>query len=129
MDKIIRILIVDGYPIVNRVFKIQIELEPDLLVVGEGETGTSVVERVTQFEPDVILVDLDTPGEAAIANARRLRAAYPHIPMLILSLDDDESYRNLAAEIGAAGFVQKQGNSAMLVEAIRRAAAAAASAA
>jgi two-component system response regulator DegU len=122
MDKIIRILIVDGYPIVKRMLKMQIELEPDLLVVGEGEMGSPVVDRVTQLEPDVILVDLDTPGETAIASARTLRAAFPQIPMLILSLDDDEVYHNLAAEIGATGFIQKQGSSAILIEAIRQAA-------
>jgi two-component system response regulator DegU len=100
----------------------QIELEPDLLVVGEGEMGSPVVDRVTQLEPDVILVDLDTPGQTAIASARTLRAAFPQIPMLILSLDDDEVYHNLAAEISATGFIQKQGSSAILIEAIRQAA-------
>ncbi len=122
----IRILIVAGYPIVKHMLKLQIELEPDLLVVGEREMGSTVAELVGQLEPDVILVDLDTPGEAAIASARTLHADFPQIPVLIISLDENEDYQKLAAKVGAAGFVRKQSDPALLIESIRRAAAAAA---
>jgi DNA-binding NarL/FixJ family response regulator len=102
--------------------KMQIELETDLKVIGEADSGPAGIGLAPQLDPDVVLVDLDLPEMDGLSTARELHAITPQIPVILLSLTDNEATRAQAREAGAIDFVTKQANPAALLDAIRNAA-------
>lgn len=102
--------------------KMQIELEKDLIVIGEADNGPAGIDLAPGLNPDVVLVDFDMPEMDGIAITRELHAIAPMIPLILLSLTDDTVTRDRAREAGAAAFVTKQANPALLLNAIREAA-------
>ena len=121
MAEPIRVFIVDGYAALNHLLKIQIELEPGLIVVGEAEARFIEMGTLIFLEPDVILIDVDSQFERIMDTAQSLRAALGSIPILFLSLDDRPALQIVADSVGRAQIVVKEGNPASLMKALRRA--------
>ena len=119
MHQSVKVLIVDGHPVIRQVLKMQIELAQGLSVIADADTVLEAIKLITQLKPDVILIDLDMPGVDGIAITRELHRSVPQVPLLILSLIDDEDSCLKAFEAGAAGFVKKNVNTTELIDAIR----------
>jgi DNA-binding NarL/FixJ family response regulator len=115
----VKVLIVDGHPVVRQVLKMQIELAKGLSVIADADTVPEAIHLITELKPDVILIDMDMPGVDGIAITRELHQSVPQVPLLILGLVDDEDSCAKAFEAGAAGFVKKNVNSIELIDAIR----------
>lgn len=117
----IKLLLVDDQSIVRQGLRMQLALEPDLIVVGEAENGEQVLVLAAQLHPDVILMDVELPLMDGITATARLRVADPKCAVVILSLYDDAKTRAAAQAAGAVAFVGKQESSETLLTAIRQA--------
>src|SRR5690349_3133010 len=100
-----------------------LELEDDLVVVGQVGRGDEILTAVQACHPDVALLDIELPGLDGIAAAAQIRAARPQTAVLMLTTFGRPGYLRRAMEAGASGFLVKDGPAAELAAAIRRIAA------
>jgi DNA-binding NarL/FixJ family response regulator len=115
----IRVLIVDDQDLVRLGFRLILEREPDLDVVGEAANGVQALERVAEVTPDVVLMDIRMPTMDGIEATRRLTAAgdVPRVLILTTFYLDELVYEGL--EAGASGFLLKDVKADVLANAIR----------
>jgi DNA-binding NarL/FixJ family response regulator len=115
----INVLIADDQDLVRLGFRLILEREPDLEVVGEAADGSEAVELCRTVQPDVVLMDIRMPLVDGIAATRQITATGDRPRVLILTTFDldDLVYEGLAA--GASGFLLKDVKAAALADAIR----------
>jgi len=116
----IRVLLADDHNIVREGLRRIIEESGDITVVAEAADGRSVLELVGQAEPDVAVVDISMPGQDGLEVISRLQAEHPSIPVLVLTMHEEEQYVVRAISSGARGYVTKRSASEVLVNAIRK---------
>lgn len=115
----IRVLIADDHAIVRRgVIQIFSE-EPDIALVAEADSGTDAIDLARQHEADIFILDLNMPGPGGLAVLSQLKAEHPKLPVLVLTMHDEEQYGVRMLKAGAAGFLAKNSAPDKLVEAIR----------
>lgn len=119
----IRVLIVDDQALVRLGFRMVLEAEPDLEVVGEAGDGENATRLAGEAAPDVILMDVRMPGLDGIEATRRIVAANPAARVIILTTFDLDEYAFGALKAGASGFLLKDVRPAELTQAIRSVAA------
>jgi len=116
----IRVLIVDDQSLVRAGFRMILEAEGDVEVVGEASDGAEALEAAAEHSPDVILMDVRMPNVDGLEATRRLlegRSEGPRI--LILTTFDLDEYVWEALHAGASGFLLKDTPPEQLVDAIR----------
>ncbi|MFD9947472.1 response regulator [Nonomuraea sp. NPDC059023] len=117
----IRVLLADDEGLVRSGFKVLLDLEDDITVVGEATTGAEAVERARALRPDIVLMDIRMPkldgiqATAQIAQTRGLE----QVRVLILTTYDTDEHVFDALEAGAGGFLLKDAGPAELLHAIR----------
>ena len=99
------------------------ELEPSLQVVGEAESGEQLLAQLPATPCDVVVLDLHMPGLDGLATTRRLRAEFPDVRILILSMTDHERAIGEVLAAGASGYVLKNAGHDEIVTAVRAVAA------
>jgi DNA-binding NarL/FixJ family response regulator len=116
----IGVLIVDDQALVRAGFRMILEFEPDLRVVGEAADGEEAVAQVAALQPDVVLMDVRMPGMDGIAATRRLLAEGPRqTRVVMLTTFDMDGYVYEALRAGASGFLLKDVQPELLVAGIR----------
>ncbi len=116
----IGVLIVDDQALVRAGFRMILEFEPDLRVVGEAADGEEAVAQVAALRPDVVLMDVRMPGMDGIAATRRLLAEGPRqTRVVMLTTFDMDGYVYEALRAGASGFLLKDVQPELLVAGIR----------
>ncbi|RSN40986.1 MULTISPECIES: response regulator [Actinomadura] len=118
----VRVLLVDDQPLLRTGFRLILEAEPDIAVVGEAGDGAAAVELTRSLLPDVVLMDIRMPGVDGIEATRRIirDGAASHDPrVLILTTFDLDEYVIEAVRAGASGFLLKDSPPEDLVQAIR----------
>ena len=116
----IGVLIVDDQALVRAGFRMILEIEPDLRVVGEAADGEQAVAQVAALHPDVVLMDVRMPGLDGIAATRRLLADGAHqTRVVMLTTFDMDGYVYEALRAGASGFLLKDVQPELLVAGIR----------
>jgi two-component system response regulator NreC len=115
----IKLMLVDDHEIVRAGLRMMLEVEPDLEIVAEAESGEEALERVDECMPDVIVMDVSLPGMGGVETTRALRERYPDIPILALTIHEDERYFFQMLDAGAAGYLPKRAAPTDLVHAIR----------
>ena len=118
-----RVLIADDQALIRGGFRVILESEPDLEVVGEAEDGEQAAKLARSLSPDVVLMDIRMPGLDGIAATKRLLAREPPPRVLILTTFDHDEYLYDAIRAGASGFLLKNVSPAHLVHAVRTVAA------
>ncbi len=116
---IIKILLVDDQKVVREKLKSVLQEQPDLQVVGTAVDGYGAIKCVEQFQPDVILLDLDMPGLDGLKTAKIISQQYPQIKMIILSGYDDAPNITKALAGGANGYIVKDQIGSEIGETIR----------
>ena len=115
----ISVLLADDQALVREGFRLIIEVEPDIEVVGEAGDGVETVEQAKRLRPDVVLMDIRMPGLDGIAATRRLAQAGVAARILVLTTFDRDDYLYEAMKAGASGFLLKDARRDQLVHAIR----------
>ncbi|HYN92583.1 MAG TPA: response regulator transcription factor [Pilimelia sp.] len=116
----IRVAIADDQALVRTGFRLIIEETTDLVVVGEAADGAAAVALAARVRPDVMLMDVRMPVLDGVAATRRIRAAGPGAPrVIILTTFDVDEYVFAGLRAGASGFLLKDTLAADLVAAVR----------
>lgn len=115
----IRIVIADDHAIVLEATRILLDAEPDMRVIGEARDGVEAIELVEQLDPTLVLMDLSMPRIDGIQATRQIGTIKPTLPILVLSVHDDDQYIIAVIEAGAAGYLLKDISGEGLVAAIR----------
>lgn len=117
--KRIRILIVDDHTLVRDGIKALLALATDIEVVGEAANGIEALEKVKEFAPDVVLMDLAMPIMGGLEATRRIRKEFSGTKVLALTQYDDADYVVPVIEAGARGFITKMSAFSELATAIQ----------
>ena len=115
----IRIVIADDQALVRTGFRVILDSEPDLEVVGEASDGRETVELVQARRPEVVLMDIRMPNLDGIEATRRLTALTPPPRVLMLTTFDLDEYVYEALRAGASGFLLKDAGADELLHAVR----------
>jgi DNA-binding NarL/FixJ family response regulator len=115
----IRVLLVDDQSLLRMGFRMILEAEPDIEVVGEAEDGAAGVSMTSTLHPDVVLMDVRMSGMDGIAATRLITTASPASKVLILTTFDLDEYVFAGLKAGASGFLLKDAPPAELLTAIR----------
>jgi DNA-binding NarL/FixJ family response regulator len=117
---VIRILIVDDQAMVRTGFRMILESEEDIQIVGEAPDGVEAIDQARAMQPDVILMDIRMPKLDGLEATRRiLEGASPSSKVLIITTFDLDEYVYESLRAGASGFMLKDAPPAQLVDAIR----------
>ncbi len=114
------IFIVDDHSIVRRGLKQLIDQEADLAVCGEAENGQAALEAMKKLAPDLALVDLSLGGESGLELIKDIKARYPKVSVLVLSMHDEAFYAERVLRAGAKGYIMKLQAPDLILKAIRR---------
>ncbi len=115
----IRILLVDDQPLLRMGFRLILEGEEDLEVVGEASDGAEAVRKVKELEPDVVLMDVRMPAMDGIEATRRITASATNARIIILTTFDLDEYAFSGLQAGASAFLLKDVAPAELVQGVR----------
>jgi NarL family two-component system response regulator LiaR len=115
----IRVLVVDDHAVVRQGLRTFLELQGDIVVVGEAADGEQALSAVSALEPDVVLMDLVMPRLDGVSAIERLREVSPATRVIVLTSFLDEDKVLPAVRAGAAGYLLKDVQPAELVRAIR----------
>jgi DNA-binding NarL/FixJ family response regulator len=116
----VSVLLVDDQELVRAGFRIILESEPGITVVGEASDGVAAVEQAQALQPDVICMDVQMPGVDGLEATRRIVAdGGRHSSVLMLTTFDRDDYLFAALEAGASGFLLKNASPEDLINAVR----------
>jgi DNA-binding NarL/FixJ family response regulator len=116
----IRVLLIDDHPILRRGLAQLINQEADLTVCGEAEDAPKAFELVGTLRPDVAVVDISLKSGNGIELIKNVKARYPELPMLVLSMHDESLYAERALRAGGLGYIMKEEAIEQVLVAIRR---------
>ena len=119
----IRILVADDHTIVREGLKQILAKHSDLQVAGEAANGNDVLHLVRDDKWDVLVTDMSMPGRNGLELIKLVKQTQPALPVLVLSMYDEEQYAVRAIRAGASGYLNKESASEQLVSAIRKVAA------
>ena len=115
----VRVLLADDQPLIRAGFRMLLEEQPDVSVIGEAADGAEAVRLTRRLRPDVVLMDVRMPGTDGIEATRRIVAETPESRVLVLTTYDLDEYAFTALRYGASGFLLKDARPADLADAIR----------
>ena len=115
----ISVVLADDQALMRMGFRMVLEAEEDITVVGEASDGTSALAQARALHPDVILMDVRMPGMNGIEATERIAQECPGTRVLILTTFDLDEYAFAGLRAGASGFLLKDTRPAELAEAIR----------
>ncbi|GAA1551414.1 response regulator transcription factor [Dactylosporangium maewongense] len=120
-DGPVKVLLADDQALVRSGFKMLLDAEDDIVVVGEAADGAEAVERARATRPDVVLMDIRMPELDGIQATGRITGmrGLEHVRVLILTTYDTDAYVFEALQAGASGFLLKDAGPAELLHAVR----------
>lgn len=115
----VRLLLVDDHALFREGLAALFRQQDDFAVAGEAGDGAEALVRARALRPDVVLMDVDLPGEDGIAATRRLKAELPEVAVVMLTVHDDAEKLFEAVKAGAQGYLVKNIRSAELLDQLR----------
>jgi len=119
----ISVLLVDDQALVRSGFKLIIDAQDDMEVVGEAADGRAAIDETARLHPDIVLMDVRMPEVDGIAATRSIVGERPEARVLVLTTFDEDRTVYDAMKAGASGFLLKSAPPAQFVEAVRTVAA------
>jgi DNA-binding NarL/FixJ family response regulator len=119
----IRVLLVDDHAIARNGVRLMLGTADDICVAGEAGDAPQAMQLLASASFDVALVDITMPGKNGLDLLKAMRSAWPRMAVLMLSTYAEEIYAVRALKLGAAGYLTKDVPTAVLVGAVRKAAA------
>jgi DNA-binding NarL/FixJ family response regulator len=114
-----RIVLVDDHPLFRKGLEQLIHSEDSFAVCGEAGNAAEAMDVIRKLNPDLAIVDLSLPGANGIELIKNIRAEFPKLPILVLSMHDESLYAVRALRAGADGYVMKHEAMANVIHAIR----------
>ena len=114
-----RILLADDHRMVRQGFRLILQAQEDMEVIGETGNGREAVELAKSLKPDVVVMDVTMPELNGIAATRRIREAEPFVRVLALSVHRDGIYVRETVRAGAEGYILKESADSELIAAVR----------
>ncbi len=115
----IKILLVDDHAVVRMGFKMLIEAEADIKVIGEAESGEVAVKLFQELKPDIIVMDITMPGIGGLEAIDRILAKDKNTKILVLSAHEDSVHPKRVLNAGAMGYLTKRSAAEELIKAIK----------
>lgn len=116
----IKVLLADDHSMVRAGLRRIVEESGDMMVVDEAADGREAIRKVRAQPPDVAVIDISMPQMDGLEVISRLQSEFPELPIIILTMHDEEQYVVRAIEAGAMGYLTKQSAPEQLVTAIRK---------
>ncbi|MFH2220470.1 MAG: response regulator transcription factor [Pseudomonadota bacterium] len=116
----IKVLLADDHSIVRAGLRRIVEESGDMEVVAEAADGREAIRQVREHAPDVAVIDISMPDLDGLEVVSRLHADYPKLPIIVLTMHEEEQYVVRAIEAGAMGYITKRSAPEQLVNAIRK---------
>jgi len=116
----IKIFIADDHAIVREGLKQIVAETTDMAVTDEADTGHEVLEKVSENDYDVLVLDITMPGLNGLDALKQLRSQRPDLPVLVLSIHPEEQYAVRVLRAGASGYLTKESAPDELISAIRK---------
>jgi DNA-binding NarL/FixJ family response regulator len=113
-----RIVIVDDHPLFRKGLEQLIHSDGTFAVCGEAGSAAEAMGVIRKLDPDLVIVDLTLPGANGIELIKNIRAEFPKLPILVLSMHDESLYALRALRAGAKGYVMKHEAVTNVVQAI-----------
>jgi DNA-binding NarL/FixJ family response regulator len=114
------VFIVDDHPLLRQGLALLINRENDLTVCGEAEEAQAAMRAISQYQPDILIVDISLNGPDGLDLLKNIRNSYPSLPVLILSMHDEATYAERALRARANGYIMKQEATEKVLVAVRR---------
>ena len=118
-----RLLLVDDHAVVRSGLKMLLSGHSEMEIVGEADSAAGALQEAERTHPDVILMDIGLPDKTGIEATREIKAKFPDIKIVALTIHEDEEYFFQMLDAGASGYVPKRAAPDELITAIRAAAA------
>ena len=119
----IRIVVADDHTIVREGLKQILGAQADFQVVAEASDGHEALKRVRELDFDVLLLDMSMPGKSGVELIKQVKAEKPKLRILILTMHEEHQYAVRAIRAGASGYLSKEGDSDLILPAMRKTAA------
>jgi len=116
----IKVLLADDHSIVREGLRRIVEESEDMVVVAEASDGREAIHQIRESRPDVAVIDISMPEIDGLEVLQQLQPEYPELPILILTMHEEQQYVVRAIEAGARGYITKKSAPEQLVNAIRK---------
>lgn len=108
MTGLVRVAVVDDHPLFRAGLVSVLEDLDEVEVVAQAADGEAAIAAVAQHQPDVVLMDLRMPGVGGLEATARISIEYPHVAVIVLTMDSDEDSVFAALRAGARGYLLKE---------------------
>jgi DNA-binding NarL/FixJ family response regulator len=115
----LRLLVVDDHALFREGLIALLSYQDDVTVVGEAEDAASALAQARALAPDIVLMDIELPGEDGVTTTRRLTLEMPAVTVVMLTVHDDSQTLFEALKAGAQGYLVKNVRSRELLEQLR----------
>jgi DNA-binding NarL/FixJ family response regulator len=113
-----KILLVDDHPLVREWLANLINQQNDLQICGEAPNASAALELTGTAKPDIVIVDISLEGGSGIELIKNIKALYPDVMMIVLSMHDETLYAERALRAGARGYIMKREATKKILQAI-----------
>jgi len=115
----INVMLVDDHAVVRMGFKMLLEMDADIKVVAEAESGEQSIQRYMEFKPTVVVMDITMPGIGGLEAIERILAKDSSAKILVLSAHEDSVHPKRVLNAGAMGYLTKRSAAEEMIKAIR----------
>ncbi len=119
MENRISVLIADDHSLIRQGLKQILELESDIVVVAQASNGSEAIQLAREYKPDVILMDINMPGINGLQAIMEIKNEKIRSRIIVLTIHEDREYLFKTLQMGAEGYVLKDAEPKVLLEAIR----------
>lgn len=119
MSRKLKVLLIDDHPLVREWLTSLIDQQPDMEVCGEAEAIQDAVKLLKTATPDIAVVDLSLKNASGLELVKAIKARWPQVGVVVLSMHDEEIYAERCIRAGARGYVMKRESTKRIIAAIR----------
>jgi DNA-binding NarL/FixJ family response regulator len=119
MTKKTKVVLVDDHPLVREWLANLINQQSDLQVSGDADSAPKALQIIGAVQPEIAIVDISMEGGSGLELIKNIRANYPNVVVIVLSMHDEAIYAERSLRAGARGYIMKREATKRVLEAIR----------